>query len=59
VEMGVLLSINTDAHSAGDLDLLQYGIATARRGWVEPQHVINTWGKDRLLSWLRSRDAYS
>ncbi|MEA3439491.1 MAG: DNA polymerase/3'-5' exonuclease PolX [Chloroflexota bacterium] len=59
VELGVLLSINTDAHSAGDLDLLQFGVATARRGWVEPQHVINTWGKDRLLSWLRSRDAYS
>ncbi len=55
IEMGILLTINTDAHSESDLDLLQFGIATARRGWVEPQHVINTWDTDRLLSWLKAR----
>ncbi len=34
IEIGVLLSINTDAHSISDLDLLHFGVATARRGWV-------------------------
>jgi DNA polymerase (family 10) len=55
IELGVKLSINTDAHSASDLDLRFFGVATARRGWVEPQHVINTWEPDRLVEWLRSR----
>lgn len=55
IEMGILLSINTDAHSPEELDLMHYGIATARRGWVEAKHVINTWEPERLLTWLRSR----
>jgi len=55
IEMGILLTINTDAHSASDLDLINFGIATARRGWVEPDHVINTWSSDRLISWLETR----
>jgi DNA polymerase (family 10) len=52
VELGGLLSINTDAHSDTDLDLLHFGVATARRGWVEAGSVINTWETGRLLSWL-------
>jgi DNA polymerase (family 10) len=55
IEMGILLSINTDAHSPGELDLMHFGVATARRGWVEAKHVINTWEPEHLLSWLRSR----
>jgi hypothetical protein len=37
------------------MDLMHYGIATARRGWVEGGDVINAWGKDRLLKWLKER----
>jgi DNA polymerase (family 10) len=55
IEMGILLSINTDAHSPGELNLMHFGVATARRGWVEAKHVINTWEPERLLGWLRSR----
>jgi DNA polymerase (family 10) len=55
VEMGIPLSINTDAHAPDGLELMFYGVATARRGWVEPQHVINTWETEKLLSWLKSR----
>jgi DNA polymerase (family 10) len=55
VEMGIRLAINTDAHSASDLDLLHFGVATARRGWVPAEAVINTWPTERLLNWLRRR----
>jgi DNA polymerase (family 10) len=55
VEMGIQLAINTDAHSEPDFDMLQFGIATARRGWVEPGAVINTWEPERLLGWLETR----
>ena len=55
VELGIPISINTDSHSPTDMDLVFYGVATARRGWVGPQHVINTWDTDRLLKWLKGR----
>jgi len=55
VEMGIKLSINTDAHHPDHLDFLHFGVATARRGWVERQQVINTWTPKQLLKWLRGR----
>lgn len=55
VELGIPLSINTDAHSPADMDLMHFGVATARRGWVEAEQVINTWKTKRLLKWLQNR----
>ncbi len=55
IQMGIRLCINTDAHSDTDLDLLHFGVATARRGWVTAEDVINTWEEGRLMKWLRER----
>jgi DNA polymerase (family 10) len=55
IELGVHLSINTDAHAPDQLELLHFGVATARRGWVEAEQVINTWETDRLVDWLDIR----
>jgi DNA polymerase (family 10) len=41
-EVGVLLSINTDAHSVLDFDNLRFGVGQAHRGWLEKQDVLNT-----------------
>jgi DNA polymerase (family 10) len=41
-EAGVMVLIDSDAHSARNFDLLQYGIATARRAWLTPAQVANT-----------------
>jgi len=54
-ELGIPLSLNTDAHSEEDLDMLFYGVATARRAWLEPKDVINTWTQKKLLDWLKKR----
>jgi len=54
-ELGVPLSINTDAHSEDHLDMLFYGVAVARRAWLEPKDVINAWPVDKLMKWLKSR----
>lgn len=54
-EMGIPLSINTDAHSPRDLDLREYGVSVARRAWVEPEAVINTWPAEKITAWLKSR----
>lgn len=55
VQLGIPLSINTDAHTPADMDLMHFGVATARRGWVEAGDVINTWKTERLLAWLQKR----
>lgn len=34
--------INTDSHSVADLDFMRYGVAQARRGWLEKKDVANT-----------------
>ena len=41
-EEGVMLSINSDAHSVFDLEHLRYGVGQARRGWLEKKDVLNT-----------------
>lgn len=55
VELGIPLAINTDAHEAAHLDLLPYGVLTARRGWVESISVINTWPLEQFLAWVQKR----
>jgi len=41
-ELGVKLLINTDSHSADQLGVMHFGVATARRGWIEAGNVLNT-----------------
>lgn len=55
-EMGIRLAINTDAHHPHDMDLMHYGIRTARRGWVTAETVINTWPLERFVAWCRRHD---
>jgi DNA polymerase (family 10) len=52
-EIGVKVAISTDAHSTRDLDLLRFGIAQARRGWLEPDDVINTRPWPEVAALLR------
>lgn len=39
---GVLISINSDAHSVYDFANLRFGVGQARRGWLEKSDVLNT-----------------
>ncbi|MGA8862505.1 MAG: DNA polymerase/3'-5' exonuclease PolX [Gallionella sp.] len=48
-EEGVLVSVNSDAHSTFDFANLKYGVGQARRGWLEKADVLNT----RTLAALR------
>jgi len=41
-EAGVLVGINSDAHSISDFANLKYGVGQARRGWLEAKDVLNT-----------------
>lgn len=52
-EMGVMVAIGTDAHSLPQLDYMLYGVATARRGWLEPGDVLNCLSLLELVDVLR------
>ncbi len=54
-ELGIPLSINTDAHSETDMDMRFYGVAIARRAWLSRDDVINCWPTEKLLDWLSAR----
>jgi DNA polymerase (family 10) len=54
-EMGVMMSIGTDAHSIRHLDYLGFGIITARRGWLERGDVLNTFSPAAVEKKLRGR----
>jgi DNA polymerase (family 10) len=45
----VKLAISTDSHATEQLDAISYGVAVARRGWLEKKDVINTLSLKELL----------
>jgi DNA polymerase (family X) len=53
VEAGVKLTIDSDAHSAAHFSFLDYGIAVARRAWVEAKNVLNTQPVEEMLASLK------
>jgi DNA polymerase (family 10) len=42
-EHGVSFVLGTDSHSINHLDFMRFGIATARRGWLEKEDILNTY----------------
>lgn len=52
-QLGVKIALGSDAHRAEHLAYMFYGVATARRGWLEPADVLNTMTLEQLLDWLR------
>ena len=53
-DYGVLIAISTDAHDAMQMrDVIKYGVATARRGWLEPKDVVNTRGLGDIMGLLK------
>ena len=52
-DAGVKFAVDSDAHSTRDLSYLQYGVATAQRGWLTADDIITTWPLKRLQEFLR------
>ncbi|QSW99518.1 DNA polymerase/3'-5' exonuclease PolX [Haloterrigena alkaliphila] len=52
LEEGAPIAINTDAHQPSTLEYMRWGVHTARRGWAEPDDVINTWALEDLREFL-------
>jgi DNA polymerase (family 10) len=50
---GVRFAIDSDAHAVGHLDVMRFGVATAQRGWLGADDVINTWPWSKVERFLR------
>jgi len=53
---GAMLTIDSDAHRHDALGRqLQFGVGTARRGWVQPEQVLNTRGASAVRSFVAAK----
>jgi len=50
---GAKISINTDAHHYKEYSDMELGAATARRGWLEKEDVINTFSTAELMDFIK------
>jgi DNA polymerase (family 10) len=56
-EIGIKSAVNPDAHSQSQLDFVRYGIAVARKGWLQPENIVNCWPLERVEDYLHSSRA--
>lgn len=54
-EKGIKIAINTDAHDLKRMDEMVYGVAVARRAWLEQDDVLNTLPVEELMQFLGNR----
>lgn len=54
-EKGVKLVIGPDAHEAAGLDDMVYGVAMARKGWLDAGDLLNSLDVDVLLDWVKEK----
>jgi putative hydrolase len=50
-QIGCLFSIDTDAHAPGQLDFQVLGCERAEAAGIDPDRIVNTWPRERLLAW--------
>jgi DNA polymerase (family 10) len=54
-KLGARFTVSSDAHAIRDLEYMQFGIGSARRGWLTAEDVLNTRPLDELRSVLAKR----
>lgn len=55
VGLGIKMVIGTDSHNKNQLNMIELGIAQARRGWATKKDILNTWPLDKLLAWFHKK----
>lgn len=58
-DLGIPITISTDAHTIPQLDYMRYGVAVARRAWIGASDVLNTMPEVDLAAWLERKRATS
>ena len=52
-EVGLMTSINPDAHTIDGIDDIRYGVMIARKGKFEPSRVLNTKSAEEFGKWIK------
>jgi DNA polymerase (family 10) len=52
LKLGARFTVSSDAHSTRELEFVQFGIGSARRGWLTPADVLNTLPLEELRAAL-------
>jgi DNA polymerase (family 10) len=52
---GCRFAVSTDAHHPTHLAGIRYGVATARRGWLTKDHIVNTRPLADFAAWVQDR----
>jgi DNA polymerase (family 10) len=53
-----VLTVDSDCHRADALGRqMRFGLGTARRGWIEPRHVLNAGGVDAVRAFVTAKRA--
>jgi DNA polymerase (family 10) len=55
MEKGVMISLNPDAHSIGEIDNIRWGVSAARKGGLTTDMTWNAMGLAGIENWLRRR----
>ena len=50
---GCTISVDTDSHASGNLAWMRFGVGTARRAWLTPDDVLNTWPLEKMRAFWR------
>ena len=58
-DIGCRFSIDSDSHAPGQLDFLDYGCERAEAAGIDPDRIVNTWPRERLLAWAAKRQPLS
>lgn len=53
-EKGVKFALGPDAHDIDGLSSIPLGVGIARKGWLEPDDVLNVMSVKELLAWRKS-----
>jgi len=56
-ERGAAFCVDPDAHDVAALANVDLGVGLARRGWLGPGNVLNTWDAERMADHLQRRHA--
>ena len=52
VKRNIHLIIDTDSHAVDQMDLMQYGVTVARRGWATSRDILNAMEYNELKQWF-------
>src|SRR5207237_3035634 len=55
LKLGARFTISSDAHSTRELEHMQFGVGSARRGWLTAADVLNAHPLAELRALLRER----